>query len=518
MLGVPLLGGQRLRDATALTAGILAALGFTYTRTGEVYGRRSPGGPGNYVRHATNGPELDFTEVDGKNYPSLIVRGAATPLISYSADLTNAAWTKTNCTAELVTGSLESAAVPNGHSLVTATANNATVTCQLTRASALRNTRWKIKAPDTNVGDVLVSHGKPDGAALYEDDFSSDTSGEWTRGYESVDGTIAVVSGSLVCTKGASDGNYPTFTKAVTGLTAGRRYNLTGGLGGTRGSAGLSNSSNFPAPAEHVTTTPLSMSVFATGTTLYIHLIVNVGTAGDTATLDDVALHAVEETTLTPGEFHDIELGEYTGANPFLAIRLTDDGDTVEHYDVQMAELAVGTPVPNFVPQGATPTAVGAAVCSATLSPAPIEVDYSILAVSQRLVRPSNDTLFEVYADSNNRVEAYDNSTNNISVRHMLSGNSNFAPPGDQPSAGGAAFLLDVQASSLATRSRLDQGTWGMATPQNLPTLTSARMGRGTGNEWGYSIVAFRDNNGQLLGTPGAGFNISAIKRYEASL
>lgn len=94
-------------DPTLLTPTILAALGFTYTRTGEVYGRRAPGGPGNYVRHATNDPEFDFTEVDSKNYPSLIVRGAATPLVSYSADLTNAAWAKTNCTAALALGGLE---------------------------------------------------------------------------------------------------------------------------------------------------------------------------------------------------------------------------------------------------------------------------------------------------------------------------------------------------------------------------------------------------------------------------
>ena len=31
-------------------------------------------------------------------------------------------------------------------------------------------------------------------------------------------------------------------------------------------------------------------------------------------------------------------------------------------------------------------------------------------------------------------------------------------------------------------------------------------------------IIAFRDLSGSLLGTPGAGFNISAIERYEASL
>ena len=353
-------------DPTVLTPAILAALGFTYTRTGEVYGRRAPGGPGNYVRHATNDPELDFTEVDGKNYPSLIVRGAATPLVSYSADLTNAAWTKTDCSAELVTGSLESAAAPNGHSLVTATANNATVTRQLTRASANRNTRWKIKAPVTNIGDVKISQ----------------------------------------------DG-------------------------------------------------------------------------GSTS------------TTLTPGEFADIELGEQTSANPTIWLQLTNDGDTVEHYDVQMAELAAGTPVPNFVPQGATPVATGAALLERTLLAPPDEVDVSVLFQAPATLTGER-YLFEVSKDASNRASvaflADDvRFQNHVTANELVSVGS--------VSASDVA-MVDAQISASLSRSRLDLGDWKSTATARIPSdISRLTIGSYLSGlfPFGGGIVSVRDNNGQLL-------------------
>lgn len=274
----------------------------------------------------------------------------------------------------------------DAHSLVTATADNATVTRQLTRASANRNTRWKIKAPDTNVGDVKVSQDN--------------------------------------------------------------------------GSTSI---------------------------------------------------------TLTPGEFADIELGEQTSANPTIWLQLTDDGDTVEHYDVQMAELAAGTPVPNFVPQGATPAAVGASLFRHTASDLDA-FDMSFLFVVPnsagtqypRILSLSDDTL-------SNTLEVF-GASGDWYLRNTVAGTQE----DDIISAltEGDTVLLRTQWDAASVlRVAVDDESWVNGTPKAIPDFTIIDIGSHFGGSYLPSgIIALRDNNGQLLGTPGAGFNISAIERYEASL
>lgn len=152
-------GGGASADPTKATDEHLAALGLVYARSGlmhDLYDR--PALPGSYRRRTANQIVYEPVTVAGKRYPAPLSEGAATPLVSYSADLTNAAWTKTNMTAELQTGSLESASDANGHTLLTATGANATVTRALTRSSTARQSRIRIWALPGNAGTVNVSH------------------------------------------------------------------------------------------------------------------------------------------------------------------------------------------------------------------------------------------------------------------------------------------------------------------------------------------------------------------------
>jgi hypothetical protein len=552
-------------DPTLLTPALLTALGFASTRTGEVLGRRAPGGPGNYVRHAANDPEFDFTEVDGKNYPSLIVRGAATPLVSYSADLTNAAWTKTGCTADQIYGSMESSYLdgkPRRNKLIrteelsSSTAWSATY---ISSSSPVVTENAGI-APDGTIsadrvvfgaidasGDVsIIRQSSPFGleqvtASCYfkAGDVGSLGKRVYLYNNDNVDirGYVAVVltdewqrvnvSGTYLSTNryfsigtagsGFFDGLGSVADTNANVLIWGSQQEA----GGTvtdyqRVTDGISQfHSLVTATADNATVTRQLTRASANRNTRW-KIKAPSTNVGDVKVSQDNGSTSI---TLTPGEFADIELGEQTSANPTIWLQLTDDGDTVEHYDVQMAELTAGTPVPNFVPQGATPAATGFANLPRTIGSVPDGVDVELLVkiTHQISVNQFVLTVFGSAAD--------------YWVLYKLSNSDNFAVNNRVGSVNNSANGFDVTLGSTALLRIRHSGTtvswWkdGVAEADDegldelAATLQTFYLGSySNGLAFANPIIAFRDLSGSLLGTAGAGFNISAIERYEASL
>lgn len=569
-------------DPTLLTPALLTALGFTYTRTGEVLGRRAPGGPGNYVRHAADDPEFDFTEVDGKNYPSLIVRGAATPLVSYSADLTNAAWVKTGCGANLIRGSLinrnETGALANlltnteslsltltdiGRVTITnnvAVAPNGEMTADLMTETTDTNTH-RIGAPSPyldaippNTNQTLscylkANSGSPWGLLSITDISGANQVRAWFDLTNGAVGTVAnignganaaasivdvgngwyrcIVSGTPNNAGGntfigvfiSSGDNSLSYAGSInrsmlywggmwnTGLTVGDYY--------TVGAVQTSTHTLVTATANNATVTRQLTRASANRNTRW-KIKAPSTNSGDVKVSQDNGSTSI---TLTPGEFADIELGEQTSANPTIWLQLTDDGDTVEHYDVQMAELTAGTPVPNFVPQGATPAAVGAGACIKTPIIHPTAVDYEILVKT-----PASADVDNNYALVLHKTGAF---TPGLDL--LWTGTAAQLKPwgGADATAASASLaastpaLIHAQADSSQNIITVDDDT-PVSSAGRLATSEIDRIALGVSwnvtRHFNASIIALRDNNGQLLGTTGAGFNISAIERYEASL
>ena len=84
-----------------------------------------------------------------------------------------------------------------------------------------RNQDWQ----DTELDVVSLDVG-PRRLPVYNDGFDADTSGEWSRGFDAVNGTIAVASSSIVYTKGSGDSTRPRIVRPVA-VEAGRRYRAT---------------------------------------------------------------------------------------------------------------------------------------------------------------------------------------------------------------------------------------------------------------------------------------------------
>lgn len=665
-------------DPTALSDGVLTALGFTYTRTGELHDLyTSPAAPGNYRRRTANQPVYYPETVESRTYPALRVAGAATPLVSYSADATNAVWTKTSCVAEEVFGSLESDylagqprrnllfnsehltlspwlelfvdttevgegtsvestaagdafvrqtlrnTVPDNavmaatvvvkddgagwcmivqyaktggarrlwvnlstgetgtvnaaysmaevedlgdgffeirtkldvgnsvsnirpslavgpapadntqsdeaglsiivrnvqleftdhtdyqvvgdglrefHSLLTATAANALLSRTVTRASAVRQARARIKAPDSNGGSVFVSHGAPTGDELTTNgEFTSDITG-WgdLGGWE--DGSAVWNSGSISVTVSGYEGA----AQQLTDMVPGRAYRITAAISAVgSGKLGRLYVGNPGSPSSATVLNANSLGVgthsFVFVATLSNHSIGLSSSSGD-GVIDwsSVSLKLVEEHELLPGEYVDLELTEYTGANPFFAVRIEDDEDTAELYDMQGFELSSNTIPPRTVPQGATPAAVGTANNVKTLGVSPAEVDFDILVNFRN--NADNQYLLQLYNDADNYWLFYQTTLNESGVvNNRISGVNDTDTTAAFFTEGMA--LLGVSHVGTELEWRKDGTVEETDTVAAIVTgLTQLILGLGnSAAHFGVPIVAFRDNNGQLL-------------------
>ena len=138
-------GGGAAGDPTALTQynvdARLTALGLTQAGTGTTWGETGQAATPLYAVAAAKVP-LAVETIAGKKYFGPIVNPAGTNLALYSSDGTNAAWVKTNCTASLQIGSMSDAAAANGHTLITATADNATALQSITSTSGERVSKF----------------------------------------------------------------------------------------------------------------------------------------------------------------------------------------------------------------------------------------------------------------------------------------------------------------------------------------------------------------------------------------
>ena len=485
-------------DPTAITPAnadaFLASLGLTQAGTGTTWGESGQAVTPLYDVAAGKVP-LAVETIGGKKYFGPIVNPAGTNLALRDRDLTNAAWVKTGCTPTLQVGSLGDAAEADGHSLLTATADNATCIQAITSSSGERVTKFWVQTDDE---DVFVSDGKPTGSALYEDAFGSDTSGEWSGGQGFVDGTITVAGGKLVYTKGANDDVDVRIVRAVS-VTTGKTYLQNGTVGKTGAGTAyiifdhLATGGGSPF-RDSATAGPLYKT--ATLSTIYVSIALIGGSTGDTVTLDDVSVYEVEETTVTPGSSLEIETTAYTGANPQLAIRIANNGDSVRVYGVQH-QVAARPLRPYIGPTAASTVTVGARTLNRTgLSASEVDLDLVMYGAS-----PALKISFMLALDNNNMIVIYLFSTrdpNNYVVEFRRSGTQRWglAIPPD------AAQKVSIQWNDTVMRARLNDGAWTSLTYMAPPTMTNLEFGRDAiyFNSWASApILAFRDNIGNLL-------------------
>ena len=486
-------------DPTAITPAnadaFLASLGLTQAGTGTTWGESGQAVTPLYDVAAGKVP-LAVETIGGKKYFGPIVNPAGTNLALRDRDLTNAAWVKTGCTPTLQVGSLGDAAEADGHSLLTATADNATCIQAITSSSGERVTKFWVQTDDE---DVFVSDGKPTGSALYEDAFGSDTSGEWSGGKGFVDGTITVAGGKLVYTKGANDAADVRIVRAVS-VTTGKTYLQNGTVGKTGAGTAyiifdhLATGGGSPF-RDSATAGPLYKT--ATLSTIYVSIALIGGSTGDTVTLDDVSVYEVEETTVTPGSSLEIETTAYTGANPQLAIRIANNGDSVRVYGVQH-QVAARPLRPYIGPTVASTVTVGARTLSRTLDADITDIDVSIIA-------PSNiGVIFRVHEPSTytGSVYLYRNGVNYLLACVRSSSLGSFLQSQISFSVGAEPYnKFDLQYNDSVCRVRMNNGSWSSVTRYGIDGARVVRIG----TEWTgvgaaqSPILAFRDNIGNLL-------------------
>lgn len=151
-------------------------------------------------------------------------------------------------------------------------------------------------------------------------DFSSTDVSDWTRGSQSVDGTLEVVGGKLVHTKGASDSTNPRWYKQITASTTSGRwyYAQMDPVAGTAGTARMDLvSNNLGSVANAIT--PSGRFIQAANNTLYLVAVTQGGSAGDTAIYDNLVVKEM------PANFHPL-LQATTSLKPDATDGLTIDG------------------------------------------------------------------------------------------------------------------------------------------------------------------------------------------------
>lgn len=133
------------------------------------------------------------------------------------------------------------------------------------------------------VGSELFSNG----------DFSQADVSDWARGFNSVDGTLAVVGGQLIHTKGSGDGSNPRWVRAFSGLTTGRYYRLVVGTYTFTGDCRIGWTSQSSGTGGFELTAAGLYTLQATATTMYVAMMFIGGTAGATQALDNASLKLI---------------------------------------------------------------------------------------------------------------------------------------------------------------------------------------------------------------------------------
>ena len=497
--------------SSLLTPNLLAAIGLEHTRAEAVHGRVSPGGLGGYREHATDDPELDFCVVDVDAYPTLRLRRGATPKVSYSADLSNSAWTKSGITP--IYNASGGCAPGNGWSLATAVANNAYYARQLSATSGPIQSRLRVEAPSGNSGSVYASHGDATGAELKSNhDFATNSLTGWSNNSVGT-GTVDASSGDAVLTT-VDGSNYADLRGSFT-VVAGRLYKITvqssAGIffnptGATRDYAGSYGSGHY-----YTTTTVF----YVKSTTTTASFLLRVASGNSTTTIYSCSCKAVAEAEITPGSFQDMTLPEYTGASPLLLVRVATSGDTVRHYDFQSFSLPAGRPPPRLPPTSSSLTARGAATCGRTISP-PATVGMTFLVETPPANASADFVLFTLYesGDTDSRLQVYfDNGS------WVLRKNASTDQTIDTGYSEGTLVKIDVEWDGSNIRARADDGSWASVTHETIHAFDRFRLGSNhtPDNHFTAGIVAIEDTARTVL-LRNMGFNLEAIAEYNEQL
>lgn len=389
----------------------------------------------------------------------------------------------------------------DAHTLLTSSSDNATAVTSITSTGGERVSKFWVQTEDE---DVFVSHGAPTGSALYDDNFDSDTSGEWSRGSGSVDGTIAVSGGALVHTKGAGDSSYPRFVRPITGFTVGKFYRLVETNGGTANSTNrgivITSSSNGTGGITAFDNSPATVYFQATASTMYLALLLFNAGIGETATLDNVFINEVAETELTPSSnLVPVDLAATSFANPQLGIRIANSGDSVRLYGVQH-QVAARPLRPYVGPTTSSTVTSGARTLTDTISPAPTEIDVELILKFPNTA--STRYPLEIYNDGSNYIAfaCYGTTIELLSRASAVNQSASFTSAVE-----GTVYKVRLQVSASLTRLTVNGTAYNAASPQMPGGLsywaigTRANTQPPTAGYFGEPILAFRDNIGNLL-------------------
>jgi len=385
-----------------------------------------------------------------------------------SDDLTNAAWTKTNCTAAKTATGADG--VANSASTLTATAANGFARQSITATSAQRVSSLAVRRR-TGTGAVTLSQGETTGSELVTNGgFDSDT--VWTKG------GAWIISGGVATNDGSSGF---THLSQNLGLVQGKVYRvsftLNSGtlasirLGGNTGPNAIG--SNFSSAG---TVTVVGPCIGSDGT-LYI-----TAQSAQACSIDNISVLEVAETTLSlTSDWQRLPTAAATITDPAIIIKLATSGDEI---DVQYVQCEAGAFMTSPIPtQGG---AVTRAAC--TESNATTLMNHSATAgtlyVEGRAALGKGTHVYAQMDDgtANERCRIVRDSSGDVRFIVTDGGveqaNLNLGAVAD-----GAAFKVAASWKANDFAASLNGGAVVTDTGGTLPTVTTLRFGNGHSGE-----------------------------------
>ena len=549
----------------------LTALGPAITRTGakqsQILGEDGQGFEGIAANVAT----FKRLSINGRTHLGLLPMPASTPRASYSGTLTNAAWTKSNCTVKQVYGAVGSSYLAGddrrnifirsnefdntsvwsprdtsvnslGRMTPAATTNNHNVTQTPNFAQTGLNTVTILAKPDgyrwfrIRIAAGGEATGTRPGNSWANFDLLNGVVGSAglgiteNGGSHSIeaagDGYYMVTFKFLVLSAGTLDVQFAVLLSDSTSDFPNEATNGTDGvfIKDAQSEAGSSATSyqmvtdGFSQFHSRITATGAGATAartitLASGVNAARARVEAAGTnSGDVLISQD---GGSTQITATPGSFEDIELAAFTGSNPGLEIEITDSGDIVDVYDFQHDRPAAGVPAYMWhTLQGGTPAAAGADAILDTITP-PATVDLTFVVETPPVHASATFTLFTLYevASTNDRLQVY--FANGSYYLRKNAGTNQAIVAGK---AAGDLVKIDVQWDGSNIRARADGGAWASVAYEAIHAFDRFAIGHdhAPAGHFCAAIASVKDNAGTIWGEAGATWNSTALADYEA--
>ena len=555
-------GGGAAGDPTAITPenadAFFTSLGLTQAGTGTTWGETGQAATPLYAVDAAKVP-LACETIGGKKYFGPIVNPAGTNLALHGADATTSAWSKSNCTAALQLGSLKQSppdeakrniafytsdfsnsywskllisvgskvSDPFGGQKADRVTSSSTVAPQISR-NALSN------AAGTYTQSIYAKFNTSPVVAIYSSDGGSSYSAAWFNvqtgavlSSTSVGAFFSEQSASIVDVGGGWYRLVLTFTKGATvnsTLGAIHSSNGSGSLTGVIGQIvdvyGVQiEAASAASVYQDITELHTLLAATANNATCLqaitsssnprvtkIWLARESGSGTVSITQDNGSTWADVTLTSDPQPF---SIAAATLANPTLGIRIATSGDSVRLYGTQH-QVVAHLLRPYIGPTAGSSVTTGARSLARSITK-PDEIDIELVVNIPTYT--SNNSLFVLHTGANFTPGLALYMTSATNLRSAPFGASDDTAINVTVTAGAIVKLhLIVSPSTHSLQLNLDTPATSVG---RLPTTGLDRLKIGcdylSASQAASPIIALRDNNGQLLGTPGAGFNIAAI-------